>query len=200
MINICCYKNLLCSNKYLFPILYLSLHQYTLLCDTVVSPTRGRINIFLHPIDVALVNEVWANVMVCHPQLSKMYHVFLLTFLGASILLHEKELVTTVLVADALSACAPQGTHITRVIPVNLQTCEPENKLLFQPLILGWLLHRINVAVNDWCYPFTHVSRKGDIKIGNGFRLRAMTECEAQVMITFGRIFRPKLQNSEFIL
>lgn len=102
--------------------------------------------------------------------------------------------VTTALVADALSACAPQGTHITRVIPVNLQTCEPENKLLFQPLILGWLLHRINVAVNDLCYPFTHVSRKGDIKIGNGFRLRAMTECEARVMITFGRIFRPKLK------
>lgn len=188
MINICCYKNLL------FPNLYLPLYQYTSLCDTVVSPMRGRINTFFCPTDVALVTEVWANVKVCHPQLSKMYHVFLLTFLGASILLHEEELVTTALVADALSACAPQGTHITRVIPVNLQTCEPENKLLFQPLILGWLLHRINVAVNDLCYPFTHVSRKGDIKIGNGFRLRAMTECEARVMITFGRIFRPKLK------
>lgn len=35
------------------------------------------------------------------------------------------------------------------------------NYSCFKPRSLGWLWHRINVAINDWCCPLRHVSRKG---------------------------------------
>ena len=35
------------------------------------------------------------------------------------------------------------------------------NYCCFKPLSVGWLLHRINVAINDCCCPLRHVSRRG---------------------------------------
>lgn len=71
IINMCCFKdNVSCNDRYLFPTFYLSLHQCPLLYDTAVSPTIGR-KYFSAPVmlslvmQLALANEMWANVRAC---------------------------------------------------------------------------------------------------------------------------------------